>query len=308
MRSTLISLWAYYLSRAELDRAREVTATLRGTLGQQPEKLRPTNLAGSGMLDWFAGDFTTAHEELTAAVGALDRLPTAGNVEAVWFVPNNPFVAMHVHLALARFMAGDTAGADESLVRAREIASSLDFPQGPWSAAYAIWLGSWTWIEADRLDLAEQSLAELQSLCARHGLDSWGLIAATQTAALEAVRALRSGSPDTALLAQSAELLGSLIDIWRAVELRVFLPFYLTTAGALLAAAGDAEAARRRYEESLALSAETGMRFYDAETMRRLGQLESALDLARAQGARPFEQRIELDLRALSAEEACSLG
>jgi class 3 adenylate cyclase len=319
MLSTLISLWAYYLSRAELDRARWVTTTLRDTLGKQPETLRPTNLAGSGMLDWFAGDFTTANEELTAAVGALDKSPSAGNVEAVWFVPNNPFVAMYVHLALARFMAGDPAGADESLVRARKIAASLDFPQGPWSAAYAIWLGSWTWIEAGRLEPAEQSLAELESLCARHGLDSWGLIAATQTAALEGIRALRSDSSEPASLVDCAQLLGSLLDIWRAVELRVFLPFYLTTAGALLAAAGDSEAARGRYEESLALSAETGMRFYDAETMRCLAQLaadraeavaglRSALDLARAQGAHPFEERIELDLRALSAEEARSLG
>jgi DNA-binding IclR family transcriptional regulator len=98
-----------------------------------------------------------------------------------------------------------------------------------------------------------------------------------------------------------------LLDIWQAVELRVFLPFYLTTTGALLAAAGDAEAARGRYEESLALSTETGMRFYDAETLRRLGRLESALELARAQGARVFEERIELDLRALSGHEARSL-
>jgi tetratricopeptide (TPR) repeat protein len=307
MISTLISLWAYYLSRGELDRAREVTVTLRGTLGEQPETLRPTNPAGAGMLDWFAGDFTSASEQLTAAVDALDKLPGGGGVEAVWFVPNRPFVAMHVHLALARFMVGDTAGADQSLVRARQIASSLDFPQGPWSAAYAIWLGSWTWIEAGRLEPAEQALAELEALSARHGLDSWGLIGATQTAALEAARALRSESSDTASLLDCAGLLGSLLDVWRAVELRVFLPFYLTTTGAVLAAAGDAEAARGRYEESLALSAETGMRFYDAETLRRMGRLESALDLARAQGARVFEQRIELDLRAPAGEEARSL-
>jgi hypothetical protein len=49
------------------------------------------------------------------------------------------------------------------------------------------------------------------------------------------------------------------------------------------------------------------MRFYDAETLRRLGRLESALELARAQGARVFEERIELDLRALSGHEARSL-
>ena len=94
------------------------------------------------------------------------------------------------------------------------------------------------------------------------------------------------------------------------LELRIFLPFYLTTAGALLAAAGDPGGARQRYEESLALAAETGMRFYDAETMRRVAhlardrdavvaQLRTALELARSQAARPFELRIALDLHEL---------
>jgi len=79
----------------------------------------------------------------------------------------------------------------------------------------------------------------------------------------------------------------------------------------LLAAAGDGVGARLRYHESLALAAETGMRFYDAETMRRAAQLaptrgqavlelRAAFDLARSQRARPFELRIALDLHELA--------
>ena len=94
------------------------------------------------------------------------------------------------------------------------------------------------------------------------------------------------------------------------LELRVFLPFYLTTAGALLAASGDREGARERYQESLDLAAQTGMRFYDAETMRCLARLagdhdavvaalRAALELARSQEARPFELRIAQELAAL---------
>ena len=57
------------------------------------------------------------------------------------------------------------------------------------------------------------------------------------------------------------------------------------------------------------------MRFYDAETKRRIAHLASdrdqtvselraALDLARLQGARPFELRIALDLHDLLGADA----
>jgi hypothetical protein len=100
-----------------------------------------------------------------------------------------------------------------------------------------------------------------------------------------------------------------------ALGLKVLLPFSITTQGALLAAAGDSEGARMRYDESLALAGETGMRFYDAETMRRIAhvvrdreravsELHAALELARSQGARPFESRIALDLHELMGSKA----
>jgi class 3 adenylate cyclase len=315
MFSTLISLWAYYLSRAELARARQVSETLHAALGGARSYFRPQNLAGFGMLDWFAGSFTGAVEALATATDDLDEMGGEGDISPVWFVPNDAGVAMHVHLALAQFMAADVAGAGESLARAGLLAAALDFPQGPWSAAYAKWLGSWMWIEAGRLDLAEGAVADLSSLSAQHGFDNWELIRATQAAALEAIAALRSGTWDAPTLAERAGSLKAIIELWQALELRVFLPFYLTTIGALLAASGDLEGAEERYEESLQLAAQTGMRFYDAETARRVAHLapnpeskiaglQSALELARSQAARPFELRIALDLHELVGEDA----
>jgi hypothetical protein len=60
------------------------------------------------------------------------------------------------------------------------------------------------------------------------------------------------------------------------------------------------------------------MRFYDAETMRRVAHLErnrdqtvsrlrAALELARSQGARPFELRIALDLHELLGSDIAVL-
>jgi hypothetical protein len=174
------------------------------------------------------------------------------------------------------------------------------------------------WIEAGRSDLAEAAVARLGESSVRHGFDAWELIADTQSAVLEAIGALRSGVAEAAELAAHADAVNGHIEVWQMLELRIFLPFYLTTAGALLAAAGDSDGAWRRYEESLQLAAQTGMRFYDAETLRRrahlaldrdavVADLHAALDLARSQAARPFELRIALDLHDLLGPEACPL-
>jgi len=165
------------------------------------------------------------------------------------------------------------------------------------------------WMEQGRFDRAGQALADLHASSARHGFDSWELVAATQDAALDGLRAMRS-PPATDELADHAEVLGAFVELWLALGLKVLLPFSITIRGALLAATGDFDEARARYDESLALAAETGMHFYDAETMRRvahlagdrdqtLSGLRDALSLARSQGARPFELRIALDLREL---------
>ena len=189
-------------------------------------------------------------------------------------MPNDPTVAMFAHLGLARFMTGDVAGAEQSLAHARAVAAELDFPHGPWSMAYAIWLSSWLWIETGADELAEPALAEVVDAAEEHGFEGWAVIATTQSIVLEALRDLRAGAaPET--LAEHAETLALNLEVWEALGLRIFLPFYLTTTGALLAGAGDLEAARERYEQSLALAAETGMRFYDAETLRRMAALDS---------------------------------
>ena len=109
--------------------------------------------------------------------------------------------------------------------------------------------------------------------------------------------------------------ISALIEFWEALGLRVFVPFYLTTAGALHAASGESGRARELYDASLRLAHETGMHFYDAETARRrarlaserdtsIAELRAALHIARKQAACPFELRIALDLHQLLDEEA----
>ncbi len=313
--STLISLWAYHLSRGELARAREISTTLRSALAGSRGNFRPQNLASFGMLDWFAGSFTSSLESLEKAIEELAESGELGDISQIWFVPHNARAAMYVYLAVARFMAADVDGADASLARSREVAEALDFPQGPWSVAYTHWFGAWMWMESGRLDDASAAVRDTQAAGELHGFGTWALFGATQAAAFEGIVALRTADLDTSTLVEHAGALGGLIEVWKARGVGVFLPFYITTCGALLAASGDHEGARLRYDESLRFAAETGMRFYDAETARRAAHLESepeariaglrgALELARSQAARPFELRIALDLHELLGEDA----
>jgi hypothetical protein len=317
MVSALSALWAHALSRAELARARHISETLYAGLDEQTERLRTEILAGFGMLDWFEGSFDSAIETLSGCTQDLDRIQHEHQAETFWFVTGYPALHMKAHMAIARFMAGDMAGADGPLDEAIAAGESMEFPRGPWSANYARWLGSWMWMEEGRFDLAGEALADLHSSSARHGFDNWELVAATQDAALDGLRTLRSTPPATAELTDQAEVLGAFAELWLALGLKVLLPFSITTQGALLATAGDFEGAQARYDESLALAADTGMRFYDAETMRRIAhlagdrdqrvsKLQSALDLARSQRARPFELRIALDLHELLGGDAAS--
>ena len=297
--SALISLWAFHLARAELERSREVSTLLRAALDGRREEFRPGNRAGFGILDWYAGHFDAARETLELANAELDARGGADDVVPAWFVPNDQTAAMRVHLGLARFVAGDLEGAQAELARAHARAKALEYPQGPWSATYACWLESWMWAEAGRLDRAAAAAAEASALSDRHGFETWGIIATTQAMVVESLTAKHD-------LAAAVEGLDGLTALWEAAGMRIFLPYYLTTIGALLAEIGEREAARARYTASLDLAAETSMRFYDAETRRRLahldpdpeGGLRAALALARSQGAVLFERRIEADLRA----------
>lgn len=304
MFSALISLWAYHLARAELDRAGDVLDVLRQQLQGSREWFRPANRAGYGMIEWFRGHFEPALALLEQSRGELTGSRVDSEVDETWFVPNDPTASIHVHLALARFMRGDTAGADAAFADGIAVTDDLDFPQGPWSGAYGAWLRSWAAAERGDLDAAHVHADLLVDLADRHGFDNWTMIGVTHQYALTAMQAAGPTGSDPAVAAQA---LVAMLGMWEAVELRVFLPFYATTAGAAAAAAGDVEAAEAHYDQADSLGASTGMQFYAAETARRralldpatdasVDRLRSALELARAQGTRPFEVRIALDL------------
>lgn len=315
MVSTLTSMWGYYTWRGDLHQARQLSTTLESLISEDWGAFwRPQNVASFAILDWFEGDFVLADERLRHGIDALyERETFDAEAVAAWYLPSHPTVAMHVHLGIARFMVGDTAGADGHGRRAMELSEDLSFPQGPWSAAYARWFLAWMLMERGEYERSFALLADVSAIGEQHGYDSWSLIAMTQHAATSAARDL--GAFDGVSPTSVGAILGSFVTAWQTLDLRSCLTIYLTMQGRLAAGSGDVAGARAHYEESLELARTTMMHFYDAETLRCMAHLaaegdevvrglEQALLLARKQGARPFELRIALDLHDIRGEAA----
>jgi class 3 adenylate cyclase/tetratricopeptide (TPR) repeat protein len=303
---TLIVLWGYYTIRAELGQARRILESLRDQLHGGREYYTPFNRAGFAMLDWYEGRFDQAQSVLEEVAGQEARIGHDDDLRSTWFMPNDPRVAVHTHLALALVVTGDPGGAEMEFRRAEERANEVDFPAGPFSLAYSLVYEAWALTELRHLDRAREVLQRLIDLSTERGFDNWLMVAFSEQAAVAGVEALEDPASGSETLALHADILDSVVAAWRAADTLVFVPFYLTLAGTLAGAAGDAGRARQRLADSLSLSEQTALGFYDAEIRRQLGRVAQdpetlddwqtdALHLARAQGALLFELRAALD-------------
>jgi class 3 adenylate cyclase len=314
LRGTLVSLWGYYLNRADLARSEQVLDVMR-SLDAAAGEPEPTNTAGRGLLDWMAGRFDVALTRIEAAAGRMVVAHDDERVATWWSAPSDPRASVHAFLILARFMGGDPTGSAAQLAAARRVAAGLRFPQGPFSLGLSLSYGIWVAVEQADFERADATCKELAELAERHAFDSWAFIGATQRASLEGTRALDAGALGPHDLVVHAQTVASFVGAWYALGQLVFLTPLITLTGALYAAAGQHDEAAARYDESLALAEQTGMHFYDAETRRCAAHLEDdreqrskalivAHEQALSQGAVPFALRIARDLHELDGAPA----
>jgi class 3 adenylate cyclase/tetratricopeptide (TPR) repeat protein len=316
MFSTLIPLWGYYILRGDLDRAQQVAEMLRAGLAGR-DHYRPDNEAAFGTIRWFAGDFGAAHAQLEAAVEGVATRRISPDYGATYFMPFDGPASANANLALARFMRGDVHGADEQFDAGQDRCDTIEFPRGPFTAAEVQSYAAWTLIERGDLDRAATAVAAVTEVAEGHGFDFWSLVAATEQATIAGLRALDAEPGDTAALLAHAQALEGLCGMWKLLDVALFLPAFMATAGRLRAAAGDTDGAAARYDETLQFGRSTGIRFYEAEVLRLRAHLlasdevsatlRAALDLARSQGAAPFELRIARDLVAHGDADALTL-
>ncbi|MGE2718483.1 ATP-binding protein [Mycolicibacterium celeriflavum] len=311
--TTMTALYGYFATRADLQRAEQVLTAVRAGQKRDVAWFLVNNDAGFAMLAWYRGQFSSAREALESIAARTDV--GAGEDEAHWFIPNEPLASIYTHLAAARLVMGDFAGAQDEFDRTARRVEHLGFPQGPYSAAYARSYEAWMYIEAGDLDRAAATVAAMAADAERYGFDAFALIAATQQCTVDGLRALTRNPVEPTALERHINTMTMLVEAWRAAEVRMFLTFYDSVVARLLSAAGRADEARARLDAALQLAADTDVHFYDAELLRLRAHTESdadardrclrdALALARTQGATIFELRTAADLYRLGGDPA----
>jgi class 3 adenylate cyclase len=293
--STMSGVYSFYMLQGDLPAARRIAEDLRLWVAAAHAEHRPENVSAFGVLSFFEGDYTTAAALLREAMARYAALPwPQGRAEQNWLLPFDPGVTSLAHLASVLAITGDWDEGQAAGDRAIARAASLPFPVGPFSMAYAksylAWANSVTGNDATAARLA----TDVRDIGRRHGFVFWESTGEIHLALAE------RGPAAAATVALHAS-------IWRLLRAQVFLP-YVVTAGAALSGPGDVAG----YAEAAALTEETGVRFYEAERLRRLAAtsgspagaaslLEAAWRLARNQGALLFELRAALDLVRLDS-------
>ncbi|MCT7658126.1 ATP-binding protein [Mycobacterium deserti] len=312
--AALTALWAYYLPRGDIHRALEMSQNVGGVIADVGDWFVPHGQAGFGMVLWYRGDFGTARGLLEDSVAALSDLDV-DILDAVWFVPNEPVASTHTHLALARAVQGDLAGADVEFAEARRRAETLSFPQGPFSLAYSQCYEVWARLEAGQFDHVATIIGEMAANAEQHGFDSFGFIATTEGAAAAALSAVAHDTVEATELQGHIATMTMLVDAWRAAESKLFVTFYDGVLAQLLIAADHMDQARERIAIALKLAEETDAKFYHAELLRlraktanddesRASDLVEAITVARKQRALIFELRAAIDDFELRGDDA----
>src|SRR4029453_16911502 len=214
MFSTLIALYGHYMVRGDLGRAHQVAEMLRSGLAAGREYYRPDNDGAFGTIHWCAGDFGAAHDRLEAAVAGLATRAVSPDYAATYFMAFDGPAAANGGLALARFMQGDIRGSDAQIDAALRRCQTLEFPQGPFTTAFARYYASWLLIERGDLVAAAAATAAMGEIGEVHGFDLWVLVAATQQATIDGLLALETEPFGVDTLAAHAEAVEGLVATW----------------------------------------------------------------------------------------------
>jgi class 3 adenylate cyclase/tetratricopeptide (TPR) repeat protein len=314
MYATFSALWSYYATRGNLHRATQLVEALRMTLADMPDWYRPANDSVVGALAMFRGEFDNARATLEAVAAAVDEMDSP-EIEGAWFAPNDPLAGVYSFVGFIRFLQGDMAGAESAFAQIEGRCEKLRFPHGPFTLCYARAVETLTRIEAGQLDRAAELAEEVARRGGLHGFEEWAMIGTCNQASVGARTSLAAGETDPATLQAHIEISTTIVDAWRAAEMKTFLACYDGVLARLLTAAGMKEAARERVELALQMADETEMHFYDAELLRirahtfdepdvQHSGLRAAVELAQTQSVPVFELRAAADDFELVGEPA----
>ena len=309
--ATLNALWVYYTARGDLRRGTQLAETLKAKIGNSPT-LKLGTATTMGILAGFRGDYGAARDALEQAATGFED---GSFNETTYYGPNDPVGGTYSFLAFTRFVQGDLRGTEAALQKMEARSQAVGFPRGAFSLCYGRSIDALIRAEAGEPQRCLEVAAELSSLAKHYDFDEWVMVGWSEESAGRALLALAAGETDPAALAPHVKTLTTVVQTWRAFEVKTFLAFYDGVLARVLTAAGDRQAARECLDVALKMGQDTWIQFYDAELLRlrahtlddeeeRHRHFREAIQLAQKQGAHIFELRSAADDFELRGESA----
>ena len=306
------ALWAHYTARGQLDRVERVAEAMRQLEGAS-EGAAASNNVLAGFSAMFRGQFVAARIAFEEAAGGIDRAGIPP-IEQQWYTPADRICGLYSELGLVRFVQGDLAGAEQSFARIRSRSETLPFPANAVSLIYGQLREVTVRVEGGDFDRAAELIEEVAASAEELSLGEWAMVAGTNQLALAARRALADNlDPDA--LAPHIQNMTAVVDSWRAAELKAYLAIFEGQLVRLHTAAGDVDAARECVVRALKMVDETGIATHKVDLLHALAHtygdreaqyagLQTAIEVAREQGAVVFELRCAADAFELVGEPA----
>jgi predicted ATPase len=292
----LYGLWNVYLLRAALARCKELAVHMAALAEGHSDPvlaLQAHNVLQQPLL--HQGEFVAARTHQERAFALYDPVAHRG-LTAVY--GEDPGISCLVYGAVALWALGFPDQALRAVTAARARATEL---ANPFDAARALYFTAIIHLCRRETSAVREVAGALTRLCREHGysllvaggaiLQGWSLVEQEQTGI--GIALMRVGLAD-----------------WRATGALSHRSCHLALLARALAAAGQLAEGLAVSDESLALTAETGERFLEAEAHRLRGEIvgdpaaaeacfHQALTVARSQQARSLELRAAVSLTRL---------
>jgi class 3 adenylate cyclase/predicted ATPase len=299
-------IWAYYAVHGDLRAAGEATDRLVAMM--HPE-VDAEILSCTGVQHFFEGRFSEAKHAFDSAIAVFTSRPEDTKMSARWLLPSDPLVAALTHLAVLRWLVGDSAGSTDLFEQANARAIRLPFPTGPFSRAYAMSYEGWLANLTGRYEEGRTLHESTMEIGERYGLAFWSATGACHWA----ISRGHLGEPE-----QAIEILEPAIEQWRALGAEAFVPCFRTQLAEIRLAVGQFDAALHDVDQAIEQAERTGEEWFSAESYRlraaimqrmsptdvngALVEVGTARRLAGRQGALMFELRAMLDELELRTE------
>ncbi|GMU56841.1 MAG: hypothetical protein AMXMBFR33_59870 [Candidatus Xenobia bacterium] len=290
-------LWVYYLVRAELDQASELSGQLlRLAAGTGDDRLAIVAHAAAGQTSFYLGELESCRKHLEEAVGRYR--PEQHRGLAYEYFQSDPAACSLSYLAMALWLQGEGEQAQERAEQALTLARQQNHPH---TLAHVLFFDVWLQYHRGDLERARRLVSELAALAGEQAFPFWHGLAVAMEGCFDLL------GPDPAA---AAARIGQGLQVVSATGAKLGHTWFVGVLAQLQAVGGNPAAGLEVLAGGLAACSQE--RWWESELYRLQGDLlaRSGASTTRVEAAydRALQVARELGERNLELRAACSLG